>query len=67
MVRLLAALGAILFLAVMASRTLSDERIRLATLVILGFFAARIVISHRHKVRDAAEQKNQGEHGASAE
>jgi hypothetical protein len=60
MVRLLAALGALLFLAVMAARTLSDERIRLATLVILGFFAVRVVIAHRNKVRDAAEQQKQG-------
>ena len=47
--RMAAALGALLMVAVMAARTLSDERFRLATYVVLGFFAVRIVISHRMK------------------
>jgi heme A synthase len=50
--RLLAALAVLLVLAVVAARTLTDERIRLATFVILGFFAVRIVIAHRFKGRD---------------
>jgi hypothetical protein len=50
--RLLAALAALLVLAVVAARTLTDERIRLATFVILGFFAVRIVFAHRFKGRD---------------
>jgi hypothetical protein len=53
MVRLLVALSAILLLGVMAARTLSDEKVRLATMVILGFFAIRIVIAHRHKTSAA--------------
>jgi len=64
---MLAALGALLILAVVATRTLTDERFRLATFVVLGFFAVRIVIAHRLKVRNAAEQEKQGEHGASAD
>jgi hypothetical protein len=51
MVRLLVALSAILFLGLMAARTLSDERVRLATMVVLGFFAIRIVIAHKMKTR----------------
>jgi hypothetical protein len=51
MVRLLVALSAILFLGLMAARTLSDERASLATMVVLGFFALRIVIAHRTKAR----------------
>jgi Fe2+ transport system protein B len=50
--RLLAALAALLVLAVIAARTLTDEKVRLATFVVLGFFAVRIVIAHRFKGRD---------------
>jgi Fe2+ transport system protein B len=56
---MLAALGALLLLGIMAARTLTDERFRLATLVVLGFFAVRIVIAHRFKARKAAEQEEQ--------
>jgi hypothetical protein len=63
--RMLAALVALLIVGIAATRTLTDQRFRLATLLILGFFAVRIVIAHRLKMREAAEQS--GEHGASAE
>ena len=53
--RLLVALGAILLLAVMAARTLTDEKIRLATMVVLGFFALRVVIAHRRQAREKME------------
>jgi Flp pilus assembly protein TadB len=53
--RLLVALGALLLLAVIAARTLTDEKIRLATMVILGFFAVRVVIAHRRERREKLE------------
>jgi hypothetical protein len=53
--RLLVALGALLLLAVVAARTLTDEKFRLATMVVLGFFALRVVIAHRRQSRERIE------------
>jgi hypothetical protein len=57
MVRLTAALGAMAVVALAAARTLTDERIRLATFVLLGFFAVRIVFAHRQQVREKLEEQ----------
>ncbi|MCU1284000.1 MAG: hypothetical protein JWO13_350 [Acidobacteriales bacterium] len=56
--RMVVALVALLILGVTATRTLTDERFRLATLVVLGFFAVRIVLAHRLKAREAAEAED---------
>jgi hypothetical protein len=51
-VKLLAALVAMALLAVAADRTLTDQRMRLATFIVLGFFAVRILFTHRQQRRE---------------
>jgi hypothetical protein len=57
MLKLMAALGAMALVAVAADRTLTDQRVRLATFVVLGFFALRIVFAHRHQQREKLEEQ----------
>jgi hypothetical protein len=45
--RLWLALGGLLLLATLAWVTLSDQRVRLVTVLILFVFAVKVVIAHR--------------------
>ena len=47
--RLWPALTLLAVLAALAWGTLSDYRIRLGTVVVLGFFAAKVYIAHRRR------------------
>jgi hypothetical protein len=52
--RLWIALAAYVLLGLMAWQTLSDEKIRLVTLVVLSSFALR-TLAHRRDARNSAE------------
>ena len=56
MVRLMVAMGAMAFVALTADKTLTDERLRLGTFVILGFFAVRIVFAYTREQREKLEE-----------
>jgi hypothetical protein len=51
------ALGAMALIAVAADRTITDEKLRLGTFVILGFFAMRIVFAHTRQQREKLEEQ----------
>ena len=57
MVRLMVAMGAMAFVALTADKTLTDERLRLGTFVILGFFAVRIVFAYTREQREKSEEQ----------
>jgi Flp pilus assembly protein TadB len=57
MMKLAVALGAMAVVALIANRTLTDQRIRLATFIVLGFFALRIVFAHRQQQREKLEEQ----------
>jgi hypothetical protein len=56
-VRLLMALGAMALIAAAADRTITDEKLRLGTFVILGFFAMRIVFAHTRQQREKLDEQ----------
>jgi membrane protein implicated in regulation of membrane protease activity len=60
--RLMLAMGAFVALGILAWNTLSDERIRLATLAVLAMFALRTWMHRKDKDRDV--QHSEGESGS---
>jgi len=57
MLKLMLALGAMALVALAADRTLTDQRVRLATFIVLGFFALRIVFAHTREQREKLEEQ----------
>ena len=55
-----AALGILGLLAVLAAFSLHDEKLRWFTFIVLGFFAAKILIWHRHTQIESADKKSEG-------
>ena len=55
--KLMLALGAMALVALAADRTLTDQRVRLATFIVLGFFALRIVFAHTREQREKLEEQ----------
>ncbi len=59
MSRFAIAMVAYVVLALLVLSTLSDEKIRLVTLLILGLFAVRTVVQHRRADMDSSGDETQ--------
>jgi hypothetical protein len=57
MLKLMLALGAMALVAVAADRTLTNEKLRLGTFVVLGFFAVKIVFAYTQQRREELQEQ----------
>ena len=58
--KFLPALAALMVIALLAWKTIADEKLRYAVWIIVGFIAVRIILMEQRKRIDSGEQGKEG-------
>jgi hypothetical protein len=57
MTKLMIALGMMAVVAIAADKTLTNDKLRLGTFVVLGFFAMRIIFAYTRQRREQLQEQ----------